>query len=119
MAQSCDQDAGPEPASVLAQAPPLVLPSATLARLAERPPWDLGPAVLLGVEGGEVAADDLVGGIALQAFGADVPADDRAVGVAKEDRVVGHAGDERAKLLLARPQSVLTPLALGDISHDV
>src|SRR6202008_4553301 len=51
----------------------------------------VGCVVLVGVEDGEVFADDLVGAVALDAFGAGVPADDVPGRVEHEDRVVAHS----------------------------
>ncbi len=44
--------------------------------------------VLLGVEAGKMTADDFAGGIALDPFGAGVPADDPPLWVEHDDRVV-------------------------------
>ena len=55
-------------------------------------------AVLVAVEALEVLADDLVGTIALEAFGTAVPAGYRAVGIAHLDAMVGHGVDQAAIL---------------------
>src|SRR5213593_666138 len=56
-------------------------------------------AVLLGVEGREVLADDLLGRVALDPPGARVPGEHPALAVEQEDRVVGHGLDEQPELL--------------------
>src|SRR5690242_264758 len=49
------------------------------------------------IEDGEVPADDLVGGVLVDALGAGVPRGDAPVGVEHEDGVVGDAVDDAAK----------------------
>jgi hypothetical protein len=55
--------------------------------------------VLGRVEGREVAADDLVGVVALDPLGSGVPGGDPALDVEDEDRVVGLGLDEQAQLI--------------------
>ena len=74
-------------------------------------------ADLRGVEDAEVAADDLLGGVALDALGAGVPAHDVAARVEHEDRVVLDHFDEQPETLLALPQALdRCPLG-GDVLH--
>jgi hypothetical protein len=89
-----DDDAGPEPGAVLAHPPPFVGPPALRTGLTDRAVRYTGKAILLGVEGGEVPADDLVRPVALQSFRPGVPAGDDAVGVEHEDRIVHDARDQ-------------------------
>jgi hypothetical protein len=49
-------------------------------------------------------ADDLVGFVALEPLGPDVPAEDVSPTVDEEDGVVAHAGHELGEVLLALPQ---------------
>ena len=77
------------------------------------------PTVVVGVEGREVAADDLIGPVALQLLRAEVPGRDGAVGPQQEDGVVGHAADQEGEPLLALAQGVLASLALGEVAGDL
>jgi len=79
--------------------------------------------LLLGrVEDTEVPADDLGGGVPLDASGAGVPAHHVPVGIEHEDRVVAHGGHQQAEPLLAAAQLVLR-MSLGadvlDLREDV
>ncbi len=104
VAHGRDDGVGPEQRTILADAPAFVLvrPEAFGDLQLMR-----GQAALerLGrIEAREVAADDLVGAIALEAFRAGVPGEDVAVGIEHEDRVVEHALHEQAKAFLALAQ---------------
>jgi hypothetical protein len=66
-----------------------------------------------------VLADDVLGRIALDALGAGVPIDHNAVGIEHEQRVVDHAGDERAELVRGFAQLLLRHLPLGDVAGDL
>src|SRR5690606_26129884 len=85
---------GPEPRSVLADAPALVF-SASLPRrggqLALRP---AGGYVFGWVKDGDVPADDLGIGVTLDALPALVPTDDAAFGIEPEDGIVLHLLDQ-------------------------
>src|SRR4029079_18393501 len=85
--------------AVLADAPALLLEPALLRRdpqlVVRVPPG----ARFVGVEELEVAADDLIGAVALDSLGAWVPRPDPAGHVEHEDRVVAHARDQQAELL--------------------
>ena len=101
-AQRGDHHVRPEPRAVLADAPAFVLEAARRARRrrssCSRPCRAMR---LRRIEGREVLADDLVGGVALDALGAGVPGRDVAVRIEHEDRVVLHALDQQAEALLA------------------
>ena len=111
-----DDDVGPEQGAVLAHAPALVF---------ERPGARCHLQFVRGqpagqrlgrVEPGEMAADDLVGAIALEALRAGVPGENVPLGIEHEDRVVAHAVHEEAKALLALAQvfgAVCRALRLG------
>ncbi len=64
-------------------------------------------------------AEDLLAAIALDAFGARVPAADPALQVEHIERVVGHALDQQAQLLLALPQLLLSLAPLGQVAGDL
>ena len=98
--QGGDDDVGPEPGAVLAHPPALVLEPP----VGHGPPQLLlGPARpdgLLGVEAGEVLADDLVGPVALDPLGPGVPGGDVPGRVEQEDGVVAHPLDQLVEVLL-------------------
>ena len=102
-------DVRPEPRAVLPEAPTLVLEppvAGSAAQLHLRlPVCD----VLARVERGEVPADDLVRVITLQLFCADVPGEDVAARVEREDGVVANAGDEKAIQLGGFVRTLATP----------
>src|SRR5205823_6216230 len=81
VADRIDHDVGPEQAAVLAHAPTFGLVAALLDRGLQRARGQAGGALAVGVEPGEVLADDLLGVVALDARGARVPAGDDAVGI--------------------------------------
>src|SRR5262249_38261871 len=110
-----DGDVGPEARAVLAHAPALLL----AATFEAGPPQHLlgvatGPLRLL-VEDGEMAADDLVGAVALEAGGAEVPAGEVSVPVEGEDGVVADRLHHQAKTLLALAQRFVGLLQLGGL----
>ena len=119
VAQGGDGDGGPEAGAVLADAPAFVEESADLGgdlKLVVRP---AALARVGGIEGREVAADDLVRGIALDPLRSGVPRGDDAVGVEHEDRVVGDAFDEQAEALLALAQRLFVVAPLGQVARDL
>ncbi len=63
-------------------------------------------------------ADDLVGVVALEALGAVVPAAHVAFGVEHVDRVVAHALEQQAVVLLGVAQRAFRLLALGHVEAD-
>ena len=65
------------------------------------------------VEAGEAAADDLVGGVAEQPFGAGIPAGDLALRRQHADGVVLHAVEQQAQPVLGLAQLVGVRLELG------
>jgi hypothetical protein len=70
------------------------------------------------VEPGELLAQDLVGRVPLDPFGARVPADHPAVGVEQEDGVVLHGLDQQTELVVsghARPGPLLPALHGGTL----
>jgi len=91
-----DDDASPETASVLSDAPSLVLEPAVLRRGHELHLRLPGRDVRRGIEGREVATDDLVRLVALELPRADVPGQDLAVRVEGEDGIVADARDEQS-----------------------
>ncbi len=96
-----DHHARAKPRAVLANPPALGGKTLRAPRGFQRPLRFARGAVLLFVKGGEMLADDFVGGIALDALGAGVPAGDMALVVKHIDGVIGDALDEQAKLRLA------------------
>ena len=109
IAQRSDDHVRPEPRAVLPEAPSLVLEppiAGGAAQLHLRLPVQ---DVLARVERGEVPADDLVRLIPLQLFCADVPGEDLAARVEREDGVVANAGDEKAIQLGGFVRTLTTP----------
>ena len=96
VADRVDDHVRPEARAVLAQAPALGLKAAGLPRRREPPPGQARRPVLGGVEAGEVAPDDLGGGVALGALGPRVPVHHHALGREHVDRVVRHPLHEQA-----------------------
>lgn len=76
----------------------LMRPPSPSKRPSKRKPRQAVVAVFLGVEGGEVPADDLVLLVAFQPFGTGVPARDKSAAVEHVDRVVGDRLDEHTCL---------------------
>src|SRR5439155_1995991 len=76
-------------------------------------------AILLRVERAEVAADDLLGGVALEALRALVPAHDPALRVEHEDGVILHALDEEAISFFGVSERLFTVLARGEVLDDL
>ena len=81
-----------------------------------------GPAPVdgfLGVEAGEVLADDLLGPVALDALGPWIPRGDVALWVEQEDRIVRGPFDQEPEPLLAAAQRLLGLLACGQVTSDL
>ncbi len=114
-----DQHAGPEHRAVLAHPPAFSLVLALGQGLVQRLDRHAGPPVSVGVELGEVQADDLVGGIALDPLSAGVPVRDHAVGIEHDQGAVVDALHEHPELALALQQRLLGGLPLGDVAGDV
>ena len=94
-----DQHVHPDSRAVLAHAPALVLeaPGRGGGRQgAARQPRRL---ILVGVKDGEMLADDLIGGIALEATRAGVPRGDDAIGVQHEHGIIRDRLDEEPEAL--------------------
>ena len=111
-------NAGEEAAAVLAHQPEIALELALARRGDERLVGDVVLALLLGQEDAEMAADDLVGLVTLDALGAVVPAAHAPVGVEHVDRVIARAPEQQAVVLLGFAQGLLGLLALGDVDAD-
>src|SRR6185312_5423295 len=78
-----------------------------------------GLDVLFRIETGKMLADDLVGGIALEALGSGVPRRNVSGRVENEDGVVLHRGDQKPKPLLASSQVLVGALSLAQIARDL
>jgi hypothetical protein len=103
-----DGDVGPELASVLADAPALLLVATVPPghrELVLGMPRGLLP---LGVEHPEVATDDLLRRITVAALGAGVPAGHTTVGIEHEDRVVLDRLDQQPEPLLGPAQPLFS-----------
>ena len=103
-AERGDHDVGPELRAVLADPPALVLEAAVGGGDGQLAVGQAASTVVLRVEGREVPADDLVGGVALQPLGAGVPGDDVAVGVERR-----RSRSRRRCSRAARPRSPRPP----------
>jgi hypothetical protein len=119
VAQRGDGHVRPEPAAVLAQAPPDVDEAALFHGLLK---LVLGPAAvahLRRIEHGQMLADDLLGRVALDALRSDVPGGDPPVDVQHEDRVFAHALHQQAEAFLALAQLVLVVAPLRQVAGDL
>src|SRR5262249_16416650 len=96
-----DDDVSKEFRSVLADAPALSFIAALPCRCFKRALRQAGVAVLLGIKGREMLADDLFRRVPLDPLGARIPARDLAFGTELEDRVIGDALYKQAELFLA------------------
>src|SRR5262249_36036464 len=115
--QRRDQDVGPEPGAVLAQPPAFLLVLPGGGGDLQLPGRLAGLHVLRRVEPGGVLADDLLGGVALDALGAGVPTGDDALGVEQENGVVLNAFDQETEAFLAQAQWVGGGAACGPSSE--
>jgi hypothetical protein len=95
VAQRRDDHVRPEARAVLSDAPSLVLEPAMVSRGHELHLRLPRRDVRRGIEGREVATDDLVRLVALELPRADVPGQDLAVRVEGEDGIVADARDEQ------------------------
>ena len=89
-----DHDAGPEEGAVLAHPPAVVLVAPGLPGGRQRTCWLAVGAIGLGVEAGEMLAEDFLRRVALDALRADVPAGHDPGGIEHEQRVVRDALDK-------------------------
>ena len=112
IADRVDDHARPEPAAVLSDTPALAFVFPGRDGLADELTGESVPPVLLGVEAGEVLAEDFRAGIALEAFRARVPVDDIPLGIEHVDRIVGHAFDQQAEPPFALAQPGIAGLQL-------
>src|SRR5690349_19158519 len=104
--QRGDNHVGPEARAILAHAPALDLEAADARGFLDLAVGPAGGDRFGRVEDREVLADDVVGGISLDALRAGVPGRDAAVGIEQEDGVVLHALDQHAEALFARAQAL-------------
>ena len=95
VADRVDDDVGPEARAVLADAPALVLEAALFHRRLQGAFRQAGGAVFLGIEPGEVLAEDFRLLVALESPRARIPARDHAGRIEHVDRVVGNRIDEQ------------------------
>ena len=114
-----DDDMGPEPAAVLADALALFFKPAVLRGGAQCFLRGAGFAIFLRVELGKVGADDLLGLIALDALRPEIPADDVAFGIEHVDGVIGNALHQQPELLLASPERLFGGSALGEVARNL
>ena len=91
IADRVDEDMGPHQASVLADAPSLLLESPLGRGDLQRAAGKIGGPVVVGVEPREMLADDLRVGIAFEALGAAIPARHPTLDVEHVDGVVDDA----------------------------
>lgn len=79
------------------------------------------PRGLIGlcVEGRKMPADDLLGAIALDPLGAEVPGRDPPLGVQHVDGVVDHAFHQQAEFLLALAQGLGRLFPLAQVAGDL
>jgi hypothetical protein len=108
-----DDDAGPEAGAVLANAPAFGFELAFLGGGPQRFRRNAGCLILLGIEAREVAPDDLVGLVALEATRAGIPGGDMPLPVEHVDGVIGDRVDEQLEALLV--DMALEP---GGFSHS-
>jgi hypothetical protein len=66
-----------------------------------------------------MAANDLIGGIALDARGAGVPIGNDAAGIDHENGVVGDALHQQAEPALALDERLPRFVPLGDVTRDL
>src|SRR6267142_4803153 len=90
-ADRIDHGRRPEAAAVLADAPAFGLVPAFAACDVERARRCSGLPILLGIKTAEVLADDLVGGVTLDALRARIPVGDDAARVEHVDGVIDEA----------------------------
>src|SRR5581483_10195380 len=101
--------------AVLPNAPTLLLESSVQLRHLKRVFRPLVPLLLIGIEAGEVAADDFLRGIALELLGAGVPTGDLTGRIERKNRVIGNAVEQQVV------KFGILPLALParwDIAHQ-
>jgi len=92
-------DARPETRAVFADAPAFLLNPAVLSCLREHVLRFMDPTVCFGVETREMAADDFLGRVTLDALRAAIPAGYIALGIEHEDGVVLDSINQQPELL--------------------
>src|SRR5580692_4008952 len=107
-AERSDDHVGPEPRSVLAEAPSLLLVPSLAGGHDELLLALAGSDVLGRAEHREVLPDDLHRFVTLGSLGTGVPRGHAPLGVEHEDRVVLYALDQKAKAVVAIVPVVLT-----------
>ena len=117
--QRGDHHLAPEPGAVLAEPPPRVPYAAAGPGLGQQRERQPGATVLLGVEHREAAADRLLGGVALEPFGPEVPGLDDALRVQRDDRVVDDLADQQPQALLAGSHPLLELVVGGEVPGDL
>src|SRR6266852_9380176 len=113
-----DDDVGPKPAAVLADAPAFFFHSTIaldgfqhLLRLARFP-------IFIRVEYREVISDNFLGCVPFDAVRTKIPVRDNAFGVEHVDGVVGNTLHQQPELLLALLERFLSNLAFGQVARD-
>src|SRR5438874_920326 len=119
VAERSDHDVGPEAAAVASQPPADVLVTSFAGGDDELPAGPAGAHVLFRIEDRDVAADDLLRRVALDALGAFVPRDHVAVRIEGEDGIVEHARDQQAEHGLASLQLDSRLAGDGDVRVDL
>ena len=114
-----NDDAGPEPAAILAHPPAFGFERPVVLRRTQRLHRYARGAIRVGVEAGEMLADDFSGGITLQPLRTRIPVRDVPGRIEHEDGVVDDALDQQAKALLTLPQGLLGSLAISDVAGDL
>ncbi len=113
-----DDDMCPEPCAVLALSPAFLFEAAFASGGIEADLRFAALPILFGIELREVLADDLVGGISLDALGASIPIADIALRIEHVERVVRDALHEQLKLLLAALEAFFGRLSLRQVAGD-
>ena len=90
----------PESSAILAQAPAFIFEPAFAKCSSKRAPRQIGSNVLAREETREVLTDDLVAGVALEPFGAQIPGSNPTIRIQHIDGVIGDRPDQQAEALL-------------------
>lgn len=115
-----DHDVRPELAAVLADSPALAFEPTFSFRGCKDFGWQIGLAVLRGVEPAEVLTKNFLGGIAFEALRTGAcSARDMALGIEHVDRLIGDTLDEQAEALLALGQGFGGAPTLVEVAGDL
>src|SRR4051812_4006516 len=114
-----NNNAGPEPAAILAHPPAFGFERPVALCHTQRLHRYARGAIRVGVEAGEMLADDFGGAITLQPLRTRIPVRDVPGRIEHEDGVVDDALDQQAKALLTLPQGLLGGLAISDVAGDL